>query len=245
MPHLRAPLALSALAVLVATPAMAYPTSVWNVPTAKVVAAGTLHLGDYAESFPSGKPYIDTCASFGLWPGLELGGLYGIGAAEAGFDAWFDPTAGAYQQFHGKVQLLGEGDWTPAIALGGLGLGSPQNKSDNFYYGVLTKDLGLGDFSLGTFTVGGYSINTVGATPEVGPMGGWSRTLFGPVSLALDYIHGSSNSYAGVSGYLGFQVADNTYVEVGYFHSVADANYDTRFVSVDIDIPTGLWAKGE
>lgn len=229
---------LAALATLSAGPAAAYPTAIWNVPTGKVTAPGNLHIGVYTYATPTRATSIQDALTFGALPGLDLGGVSGVGALELGID-----TYGVSEVFNGKLQLFGEGDLLPALSVGGLNLFNTTGPSENIVYGSLTKELALGDVSLGSWTLGYF--NTMpgdGSAAQNGVMGGVFYPLGDRAGVAVDHMTGAT-SVSGTNAYLTYGVASNAYVSVGHYFHHSDPSLNLTFIGVDLDLATGLFGQ--
>ncbi|HEY9855941.1 MAG TPA: hypothetical protein V6D05_09410, partial [Stenomitos sp.] len=144
--------------------AEASPTSIWNVPTGTVTEAGNLHVGVYTYSSLDRNVSIQDGLTFGLLPGLEIGGVPGIGAMEIGAD-----TLGSGEVFNAKMQLVGETLYTPAFGVGGMNLANTTGHSENIVYGAFTKEVGPEDMSGGSWTIGYFQ--TMPSDPEAASQG--------------------------------------------------------------------------
>lgn len=234
-----AALSVAALATFAAGPAAAYPTAIWNVPTGKVTTPGNLHIGVYTYTTPNRTPFIQDGLTFGALPGLDLGGVSGVGALELGID-----TYGSNEVFNGKLQLVGEGNLLPALSVGGLNLFNTNGPSENLVYGALTKGLALGDLSLGSWTLGYFNTapNDATTASQGGLMGGVYVPLGDRAGVAVDYMTGTT-SVSGTNVYLTYGVADNAYVSVGHYFHHSDSNANLTFIGVDLDLATGLFGQ--
>ncbi len=230
---------MAALATLSAGPAAAYPTAIWNVPTGKVTAPGNLHIGVYTYVTPNRTPFIQDGLTFGALPGLSFGDLSGIGALELGID-----TYGSNEVFNGKLQLIGEGELLPALSIGGLNLFNTNGPSENVTYASLTKELGLGGFSLGSWTIGYYNTMPSDTTTasQMGVMGGVFYPIGDRAGLAVDHMTGTT-SISGSNVYLTYGVAPNAYLSVGHYFHHTDSNANLTFIGVDMDLATGLFGQ--
>lgn len=219
--------------------ALAYPTSVWNVPTGTVVEAGAVHVGVYNYASVDRKTSMQDGLSFGLLPGLEIGGVSQIGAVELGVD-----TSGSCEVFNGKLQLIGETTWTPAFAVGGFNLANTTGPSENIVYGALTKEVGPEDMSGGSWTIGYFTtMPTDPETPsEGGVMGGMTFKLTDTFNVGFDFMMGTT-SVSGGDLFANYSVGDTTTLTAGYYLHPTDSSQNLLFLGVDLDIPTGLFAK--
>ncbi|HEY9855945.1 MAG TPA: hypothetical protein V6D05_09430 [Stenomitos sp.] len=223
-------------AVVAAGPALASPTAIWTVPTGKVTAPGNLHIGVYTFSTPSRQPVLQDGLTFGALPGLELGGVSGIGALEVGID-----TFARNEVFNGKLQLFGEGSLWPAVSLGGFNLANTTGPSENILYGVMSKGFELGGVSLGNWTLGYFTTQTSDQTPsKSGLMGGMFYPLGARAGVAVDYL-GNTTGFSGTNVYLTYGVAENAYLSVGHYFHPTDREADLTFMGVDMDLATGLF----
>lgn len=219
--------------------AHAYPTSIWNVPTGTVADAGTLHVGIYTYASLERNVSIQDGLTFGALPGLELGGVPGIGAMELGVD-----TYGSYEAFNGKLQLVGETLYTPAVAVGGLNVGNTMGPSENVVYGAVTKEVGPEDMSGGSWTIGYFT--TMSDDPEAvqqsGLMGGISFKITDTFNVAFDFLMGTT-SVSGGNLLMNYSVSDNAVVSAGYYIHPSDSTQNLIFIGADLDIPTGLFGQ--
>lgn len=226
---------LAILTLAAVEPAKASPTAVWNSPLGQTTAAGNLHAGVYTFLTANRTAMIQNALTFGLLPGLELGGVTGVGAAEVGID-----TYGSNEVYNGKLQLMSEGELLPAMAVGGFSLFSNVGASENILYASMTKQLSLGGFSLGTWTAGGFNSQVPGS--QWGGMVGMSYLITGPWSFSADYVSGTTTC-SGATTLLSYAVAPNVFLSVGHYFPMQSSNNELTFVAVDMDIPTGLWGQ--
>lgn len=148
-------LALLGLLTFLATPALAYPTSILSIPTAETLEAGNLHFGLYSTTpYDPSSASIDGSINAGIFNGFDIGGVK-VGGLELGFDGILpDPGSGIFS-FSGKLSLLGETDALPGIAIGTYYLGVPNmDLSPNLTYAAVSKTLTSGGYELGSWTAG-------------------------------------------------------------------------------------------
>lgn len=230
---------LSVLCLPFARPAAAYPTAIWNVPTGTVAEAGHFRVGVYTYSTLDRAPSIQDGVTFGALPGLELGGVPGIGALELGLD-----TYGGEEVFNGKLQLFGETIFVPAVAVGALNMGSTGGVSENFYYASLTKEMGPEDMSSGSWSIGAF--NTMPGDPEQAPqrgvMGGIAFPIVPGLDVVADFMSGTT-SISGANVFLSFEAAPNANLSAGYYFHHTDSSANLVFVGVDLDLATGLFGQ--
>jgi hypothetical protein len=98
---MKKPLALVGLFCLLARPALAYPTSILNVPTAETLEAGKIHFGLYTTTpYDPSNASIDGSINAGIFNGFDIGGVK-VGGLEMGFDGVL-PDSGSIFSFSGK-----------------------------------------------------------------------------------------------------------------------------------------------
>lgn len=94
--------------------AVAAPTNVINMPTARLLPDGT-----WVIDYIYGDPYVNTATSITLLPWLEVGGgvtrMKGVPGLQgvSGFEQYGDNKD---KNFFGKALLLNENPWVPAVA---------------------------------------------------------------------------------------------------------------------------------
>jgi hypothetical protein len=134
------------------------------------------------------------------------------------------------------------GDYFPALAVGGFGIGTEADVTDyNVFYARAAKTIGpIGRLSAGYY-MGNDTllVDELGEAAESGVMVGWERTM-SEISenlwVSVDYMGGESN--LGVLSYgLAWKFAPNTGVIFGYVDQSNEdlAPGDTFTVQVDID----------
>lgn len=230
---------LSVLISLAARPATAYPTAIGNVPTGKVEEPGQLRVETYTSATLDRKPYLQNGVAFGALPGLELGGVPGIGALELGLD-----TYGSNEVFNGKLQLFGETLLVPAVSMGALNMPLMGGPSENFVYGVMTKEVGPEDMSSGSWSFGAFNTSPSGSeeAPQMGVMGGASFPVLSGLSLAADFMTGTT-SISGANVLLIYEVAPSAYLCGGYYFHHSDSSANVWFFGADLYVPTGLFGQ--
>lgn len=230
---------LAVLSALVAGPAAAAPTAVWNVPTGTVTDAGNLHVGVYTYSTLDRSASMQDGLTFGALPGLELGGVSGIGALELGVD-----TFGTSEVFNGKLQLFGETLYTPAFGVGAMNAGNTTGASENIVYGAITKEIGPEDMSGGSWTIGYFTTmpSETETAAESGVMGGMTFKLTDALNVGFDFMMGHT-SLSGGDLFASYSVADSAVLTAGYYLHPSDSTQNLVFIGADLDVPTGLFGK--
>lgn len=230
-----------------AAPALAYPTSVINVPTGGVNPFKGYHLGVYNYLQPSvlsspASPYsmMGSIAAgvlpyFDLAPGVSGGGL------EVGADllyAYLNLPAYQGQPImvlpHAKFGLLKETNVLPGIAVGAFYLGTLDfATAPNVLHASVTKSLAYAATDLGQFTLGTYHGNPVAlGSDNNGLMAGYYRNLPANLYVMGDYTSGS-NPIGGLNLALGYGVSAKLSVTAGYFVSNIDRSNDKAFLFFD------------
>lgn len=226
------------LVLLAATPTLAYPTALVNVPTAGVAPFKGYHLGTYHYLQPNlatttSSPYLFTGAGLvGVSPFFELAPGVWSGALELGADLYYPFPSSLYPmatgwgtdnaplliQPHMKLGVLQETDWLPGFALGAYSFSLPTLElSANMLHATLTKSVTWRDWDLGQFTAGLYHGNPRAlGSDNNGVMVGYYRNL--PVGLyaMVDFTSGMS-ALGGTNLAVGYAVNPSISVTGGYF----------------------------
>lgn len=228
----------AAVLLLAATPALAYPTAVVNVPTAGVAPFKGYHVGTYHYLQPNlastpTSPYLFT-GSFlvGVSPYFELAPGVWAGGVELGTDLYFPFPSSLYPvstpwgtdnaplmvQPHLKLGVLQETDVLPGFALGAYSFSLPtMDLSANMLHATLTKSVAWRDHDLGQFTAGLYHGNPLAlGAGNNGWMAGYYRNLPFNTYVLADYTSGSS-AIGGANLALGYSVNQGLSVTAGYF----------------------------
>jgi hypothetical protein len=226
------------LTVFLMTGSVSYgtPSTIIWIPSVDFQGYGSFHLGidNYAYDFYNGKAYSGTAFPTDL--GLTVGVLpFSSVQAEIGVD-YFTPLWSPFS-LNAKVGVP-EGvlaDWSPAIAVGGFGIGFAKNVTDyNIFYGIIGKTIP----TIGRIEVGGFSGNkNLLATDHTGFLLSWDR-MMPEISenlwLALDYQSGKSGF--GAFSY-GFAWSFSKNVSVIFARDVFNADLPSAFtMQLDITI---------
>ena len=189
---------------LMASAALATPsTQIWN-PSTDIQAAGVWHLGIdnyFTLDGPAQGGYAfptDTGLTYGLLPGLEVG----VDIFEP------QPAPLAFNVKYG----ISEGESLPALAVGGFGFGTLPGATDqNVVYGAAAKTFPFGRLSAGYFT-GNAAV--IGADNK-GFILTWDKVLTDKLWASVDYASGTSTLGAAFYGF-SWAFAPNTSVIFGY-----------------------------
>jgi hypothetical protein len=195
------------VSLVLASGALATPsTQIWN-PSTDIQAAGSWHLGidDYFT--------IDDRTSGGYNYLTDLGLTYGVlPGVEVGIDQ-FSPQSvpGSQLVFNAKYGIAENGA-LPALALGGYGFGTLKGMTDqNVVYGVAAKTFSLGRLSAGYFQ--GNS-STIGSD-NAGVILTWDKMLTDKLWACVDYAGGNS-ALGALFGGVSYAFSSNTSVIFAY-----------------------------
>lgn len=239
---------LPVLGLLGAPAAMAYPSSVVFAPVGDCLELGVANFSLYNAFYgPAVGPNVWAGVNVGVLPSIPYGktGL-AFGGAELGVDVIQQVGLGPDIKpiFNGKLQLLVETDYLPALSLGVMDL-HPQSwsRSLNYAYGVATKGLSLRGVDLGRVSWGlGYALpqdpalysgGSYNTTGNLSALAGYETPMFGPFYLGLDHVGGNSE-VSSTNLALNFQVAEGVFGSLGYTFSNdrTDTSYDGVFVQM-------------
>lgn len=216
-------LAAGALVWAAPRPAHAYPTSVVFAPTGESLSFGAFATGAYAglAAFPAvGFGGAWGGLNVGLVPSIEFattsaGKIAGAGA-EVGFDIFGPDEKGeALLVFNAKIQLLAEGTYWPALAIGFFQLTPTPNRGASLGYFALTKSFTISGVELGQLTFGlmrSFADRTLvapqcfvsgaptclfrGSPPfedeNGGLIAGYQSPWLGPITFSIDHLGGTS-----------------------------------------------------
>ncbi len=262
-------ISLAAFAVcgLVATAAMATPsTQIW-IPSTDIQPYKTLHLNidSYVRTKANSNgandpPMYLVGPTVGVLPFEKI-------QAEVGFDLMYGGTntaAGLDKDplyFHAKIGTPEDSlfKYSPAIAVGGYNFGTKKgevqngvytkNGTDaNIYYGLVARTLPV----IGRLSVGYYGLNRKSSVATVydgngtkgddsGVLLSWDRTMTeisDKLWVAVDY-QGGKNAYGATSFGASWAFAKNVSVILGYdvYNNKDRAGQNTATVQVDINFP--------
>ena len=201
-------LVVSLVSMVLASGALATPSSqIWNQST-DIQATGTTHLGidNYftIEDAPGSGGY-----AYPTDMGLTYGALPGI---EVGVDAMFpQPKPGSQLSFNAKYGISENGN-LPALAVGGFGFGLLQGVTDqNVIYGLAAKTFPFGRLSAGYFAGNKTTLGSDGT----GAILTWDKSLTDKIWASIDYASGTSSLGALFTGF-SYAFSSNTSVLFAY-----------------------------
>lgn len=203
----------AALAMIV-TPAHAYPGSCCLIPTTDMLVPGTMRLA--YESDGRNNPYDKNntqylYAQYGVSKKLEVGvDLYDVTRVSGGNTTYFN----------GKYLLMAETKKKPALAVGGMFIGT---SADPTYYAIACKSFDKARLHIGAQTSDGSTSTLLGSDYALG--NGWSAMAdyqSGPgrwhtlglfwqespeVGILLYYVRNNTADLRADNDYVGFNIA--------------------------------------
>lgn len=250
--------AASGLALGLAAPAQAYPSSLVFAPVGGVMPAWEGQMYTYNGFYQGGLNYWQGF-QMGLWDGLQPWGEDGpsVGAVEAGVDIIAGIAIPMYKPIANvKVGLISEGEMWPSVSVGfsNFAFMAP-NDSLNAAYVVGSKELKLGNFVLGSATLGalrafsgpGAGAAFTASAPLPAPYGllaGFALPPMGPFGLAIDHVGGTSE-LSSTNLVLNVALLPNTFTSIGYAigHDRSAQDTDAIFTQVGFNFSGTEFAK--
>lgn len=254
--------------VTIAAGASAFPSSVVFAPTGEAKDLGTVsHFGYAAMSLkPQVRPGVSWVGNqVGLLPRIKYGGSgLTFGGVEVGVDAFNadylgQPNAYVKPLVNGKLQLLMETGWVPAFAVGYIGAPFRMERSQNLFYGSVTKSLSVGGAKLGRLTLGFghcenddrtvfYATAPFAKAASFLLLGGYESPSLGPLSIAIDQIGGvgeinSTNAAINLTPFDGATVSGGAFFSNDRSTEQARIDGAMAFVTIQWNVITAFAGK--